>query len=87
MSEVFHDFFNSRLSEFAFKRVASSSEFARSAGGCYRIALRHTVLPPSTTKISQKNHFYAFINCNFKVINQYSVAKSEERWNGNTIVN
>ena len=31
-----------------------------------RIVLRQTVLPPSTTKISQKNHFYEFIYCNFK---------------------
>jgi hypothetical protein len=74
MSEVFHDFFNSR-----------SRDFARS-GGCYRIVLRQTVLPPSTTKISQKNHFYAFINCNFKGEAYRTVAQSEEWWNGNTMV-
>ena len=65
-SKVFHDFFNSR-----------SRDFTRSSG-CYRIVLRHTVMPPSTTKISKKKPFYAFINCIFKGENQRTVVQSEE---------
>jgi hypothetical protein len=50
----------------------------RVSGGCFRIVLGQTVLPPSTTKISQKNHFYEFIFCNFNRGKQRTMAQSKE---------